>query len=205
VIRNFTDLPPASEATPGRTGVYIGRLSSEKGLDVLLRALRLAADPPFTVIGDGPERSKLQSHAAHLGLKRIRFAGRVPAREIRPMLERARFVAFPSRWHENAPLAAIEAMVAGRPLLVTARGGLPELADGGRGLVCSPDDVQEMAVVIRRLMTDDELCRRAGEASLAFARSELAPAAHRTQLEVAYETVLAATKNRVRIHGGERT
>lgn len=205
VIRNFTDTPMASSSAPGEFGVYAGRLSQEKGLDVLLRALKLAADPPFTVIGDGSEKSKLEHLAADLGLKRLQFVGRIPAREVRPILDRARFVVFPSLWHENAPLAALEAMAAGRPLLVTSRGGLPELAEGGRGLVCSPGDVEDLAGRVRLLMDDDGLCRRAGQAALAFARDELGPVSHKSQLEDAYETVGAPAGPPVRAEGGERS
>lgn len=205
VIRNFTDVPISSSTTPGEFGVYAGRLSQEKGLDVLLRALKLAGDLPFTVVGDGPEKDKLERLAADLGLEGVLFVGRVPSEEVRSLLERARFVAFPSLWHENAPIAALEAMAAGRPLLVTRRGGLLELAEGGRGLVFSPGDVQDLADKIRLLSSDDDLCRRAGGAALAFARDELGPARHKSQLEDAYETVAAVTRPHVRTDGGERS
>lgn len=203
VIRNFTDTPVESSSFPGEFGVYAGRLSKEKGLDVLLRALKLAADPPFTVIGDGPEKGQLERLAIDLGLRRVSFVGRVPPEQVRPMLERARFVAFPSLCHENAPVAALEAMAAGRPLLVTPRGGLPELADQGRGLVCSAGDVRDTADKLRLLMENDDLCKRAGEAGLIFARNELAPANHRAQLEDAYEAVGAAAEPSVQADGGE--
>jgi len=189
VIRNFTDIPVASSSSPGAFGVYAGRLSKEKGLDVLLRALKLAADPPFTVIGDGPQKDELERVAADLGLRRVSFVGKVSPDQVRPMLERSRFAVFPSLCHENAPVAALEAMAAGRPLLVTCRGGLPELVDEGRGLVCSPGDVRDMADKLLLLVEDGDLCRRAGEAGLAFARKELGPARHKSQLEDAYATV----------------
>lgn len=204
MIRNFTDAPAASSSFLGEFGVYAGRLSKEKGLDVLLRALKLAGDPPFTVIGDGPEMHTLERLAADLGLRRVVFVGRVPPEQVRALLERARFGAFPSPVHENAPLAALETMAAGRPLLVTSRGGLPELADAGRGLLCSPDDVRDMADKILLLMSEDDLCRRAGEAALAFARDELGPVSHKARLEDAYETVAAVTRPHVRADGGER-
>ena len=59
VIRNFTDLTPGN-AEPGTTGLYLGRLSAEKGLDVLLHALAEAGDPPFHFVGDGPAGPELE-------------------------------------------------------------------------------------------------------------------------------------------------
>lgn len=204
LIRNFTDAPVASTSVPGSFGVSVGRLSPEKGLDVLLRALRLAGDPPFVVIGDGPQRRRLERLAAELGLGRLTFRGRVSAAEVRTTFERARFAAFPSLWHENAPLAALEAMAAGRPLVVTSRGGLPELAGGGRGVVCAPGDAEDLAAKIILMSRDDALCARAGEAALAFARDELDPKIHLSRLEDAYAAVRAAPIAHAPAQGAER-
>lgn len=186
MIRNFTYAPPVDDSTLGKHGLYVGRLSAEKGIDVLLRALRLAGDPPFMVVGDGPDRVRLQRSATDLGLTGVHFAGRLAPSQVRETVEEARFVAFPSLWHENAPLAALEAMAAGRPLIVTSRGGLPELAENGRGLVCRPGDADDLAEKIRLLGRDDDACVRAGDAALAFARDQLDPAAHAADLLKAY-------------------
>jgi glycosyltransferase involved in cell wall biosynthesis len=186
MIRNFTDATPVNGSTLGEHGLYVGRLSAEKGVDVLLRALRLADDPPFVIVGDGPDKVRLERLATDLGLTGLRFAGRLARSHVRESLQAARFVVFPSLWHENAPLAALEAMAAGRPLIVTARGGLPELAADGRGLVCRPGDADDLAEKIRLLGRDDDACARAGDAALAFARDQLDPAAHAAGLLRAY-------------------
>jgi glycosyltransferase involved in cell wall biosynthesis len=190
VVRNFTAFA-LGRAAPGDYGLYLGRLSGEKGVDVLLRALREAGDPPFRVVGDGPLKEPLARLARDLGLRRVQFTGQVPGDDVPGLLRSARLLALPSVWDENAPIAALEAMTAGRPLVVTRTGGLPELVRGGEGLQCEPGDVQGLAACIRSLFEDDRLCLQAGERALARAASELSPEQHLDRLEGAYERALA--------------
>jgi glycosyltransferase involved in cell wall biosynthesis len=190
-IRNFTRIPADAEASLGRYGVYVGRLSREKGVHILLKALSAAGDPPFKIVGDGPDADYLQRTASHLGLKQTRFVGRASRDQVDQVLRDAQFVALPSLWNENAPLAALEALARGRPLIVSSVGGLPELADGGRGWIARPGDAHDLSDKIRISMEDDEIRMRAGVAALAFARDELAPNRHLTLLEQTYEGVIA--------------
>jgi glycosyltransferase involved in cell wall biosynthesis len=192
LVRNFTDITVASESRQGSYGAYVGRLSSEKGLDLLLKALVLAGDPPFRFVGDGPARPELQALATALGLRRTRFEGRVATAEIEPFLRDARFVSFPSRWNENAPLAALEAMAMGLPLLVADIGGLPELVEEGAGLSFRAGDEHGLAEGLSRLMRDDRLCRSLGETARTRALEEFNPLRHRTRLEAVYRKAAAS-------------
>ena len=189
VVRNFTDVH-VDAYVPGTYGMYLGRLSGEKGLDVLLRALARAGDPPFYIAGDGPVMASLVDLAARLELRRTEFLGRVPFEDVPSLLKGARYLALASLWDENAPLAALEAMAAARPLLVTRTGGLPELVGNGEGVACAPGDEEGLAAGIRRLAADDELCRCAGERALARARDEFSPEHHLEELERAYAKTL---------------
>ena len=133
MIRNFTEPVADADSSPGEYGVYVGRLSREKGVHVLLAALKSVGDPPFTILGDGPESARLRQLSSELGLVNTNFGGRARAEIVDQVLRRARLVVLPSVWNENAPLAALEAMARGRPLIVSAVGGLPELVDSGPG------------------------------------------------------------------------
>jgi glycosyltransferase involved in cell wall biosynthesis len=189
VVRNFAE-PPEADSEPGAYGVNLGRMSSEKGLDGLLRALREAGDPPFVFIGSGPVLDDLKKMARALKLEGTEFRGQLEPSEVAPLLRRARYVALPSTWDENAPLAALEAMAAGRPLLVSRTGGLPELVEGGEGLMFDPGDIAAMAEHITSLMKDDDLCRALGGRGLARVKSEFTPGTHLEKLEEAYATAL---------------
>jgi glycosyltransferase involved in cell wall biosynthesis len=200
LVRNYTDIEPGS-AEPGTSGMYLGRLSKEKGVDVLLRALRAAGDPPFRIVGDGPAAGSLRALAAELRLHNTVFTGLVERDQVVRELRDARFVAFPSSWDENAPLAALEAMAAGRPLLVTRVGGLNELVEEGAGLSCAVGDVAAIGHAIGVLMGDDHLCRLAGARGVARARAEFSPARHLERLEEVYRAIVVPARSTV-THAG---
>jgi glycosyltransferase involved in cell wall biosynthesis len=188
-VPNFVQPGRAVTTHPGAYGIYLGRLSSEKGLGVLLQALRIADDPPFRIVGGGPLSSELESQAARLGLANVQFFGQVPHEQIDQILRESRYLVLPSSWNENCPMAALESMAQGRPLLVTERGGLPELTREGAGLVCRADDACDLAKKIRTLVEDEDLCSRAGARALMLARTEFGPDAHLERLEAAYASV----------------
>jgi len=186
LVRNFTSLPPDASPQVGGAGLYLGRLSVEKGPVELLRALREAGDPPFQIAGDGPLEADLRRLAAGLGLRRVRFLGRLDHAGASRVLAASRYLAVPSVCDDNAPLAALEALAAGRPLLVSRAGGLPELVAEATGLLCEPGDVAGLAASLGRLASDDELCRAMGAAAVEFARREFSPSRHVRRLEQAY-------------------
>jgi glycosyltransferase involved in cell wall biosynthesis len=174
------------EVKTGTYGAYVGRLSSEKGLHILLGALRRADDPPFLVVGDGLQRLALEDLARKLGLRNTRFMGWRPPDEAGDVVASARYVAIPSLWEETANLSALEALALARPLLVSGIGALPELVATGAGVVSQPGNEEDLSEKIRLLMADDELCRRASREALTFARRWLHPDRHLTDLEAVY-------------------
>jgi len=190
LIRNFTRIHADAEASSGRYGAYVGRLSHEKGVHVLLRALSMVGDPPFRIVGDGPDGGQLQRLASDLGLRRTHFTGRANADQVDRVLREARFIAVPSLWNENAPLAALEAMARGRPLVASSVGGLPELVEGGRGWLARPGDARDLSDKLRPLMDDDTMCEGAGSSALTFARNELSPMRHLDQLDQIYQQLI---------------
>lgn len=190
VIRNFTDSEPEPSQRSGPNGMYAGRLSSEKGIDVLLHALAISQDPPFDIYGDGPLSQPLQELAASLGLDRVTFHGRVSTETLRSALESARYFVMPSLSDENAPLAVLEALASGVPAIVTRRGGLPELVRH-QELIVEAGDSASLAAAIERVRTDDELHSAAASEALRSVTEELSPTKHVELLENAYRTVLA--------------
>ncbi len=191
LVRNFTRLPPDSTAEPGTFGMYLGRLSPEKGLETLLRSLKVAGDPDFRIVGDGSSKQGLILASQELGLRNTQFKGWLDRNEVHQTLRQCRFLAVPSVWQENAPLAAMEAMAYGRPLLVTGMGGLPELVGAMEGLMCVPGDPVDLGQKIARLVEDDLFCREAGQFGLEFARRELGADRHLQRLEEVYSTAIS--------------
>ncbi len=157
-IANGMAAPPSFRPIPRTSQIRIGtigRLSHQKGLDVLIEAIRLLDNPDLavTIAGDGPDRSKLERLAVELGCAhQIDFIGSVD----RPWNTLANLDLFvmPSRW-EGMPLVLLEALVAGVPAVATDVGGVRELIptiDHGR--IVPVDDAPSLANAIASLAGD---------------------------------------------------
>jgi len=131
----------------------VGRLHPQKAFDVLVDAAVLTArrDPPPLVVvaGDGPEHAALREQIERTGAP-VRLLGR--RSDVPDLLAAADVVALPSRWEARA-LVAQEALLAGRPLVATPVGGIPDLVRDGARLV-PPDDAAALAAAIRDLLDD---------------------------------------------------
>jgi glycosyltransferase involved in cell wall biosynthesis len=99
----------------------------------------------------------------------------------------ARAIVLPSRWYENQPMALLEAMALGVPVIGTDIGGIPELIDAGHtGLLVPVDDPVALAAAMRHLMTDSPAARAMGDAGRERALAVHAPSVHLPQLEDIY-------------------
>jgi glycosyltransferase involved in cell wall biosynthesis len=163
--------------------VYMGRLVSEKGVDVLLHALAKVAvqnprcQPKLLVVGDGDRRSELEALAERLGITHLtRFAGMYRGEELVRQVSQARIGVIPSIWHEPMGGVVVELMAAGRSLIVSERGGLSECL-GDAGLKFPNGDVSALAERMTELMHDtrmqQELAEKAQTRALEFAPSNL--------------------------------
>jgi glycosyltransferase involved in cell wall biosynthesis len=136
---------------------FIGRLIRAKGADVLLTALsHLGGAAPLTVvIGDGPEGANLRALCEQLGLReRVRWLGELP-RAARWIPAFDAFV-LPSRT-EGTPIVLLEAMAAGIPIVATRVGGVPDVLDGGAGLLVDSEDALGFAQALERVLTEERL------------------------------------------------
>ena len=140
----FEDKTPYRHSRPYL--LAFGRLSHQKGFDLLLKAFaRVAPEKPgldLILAGDGEERERLTALADGLGIKgRIVFFGRAAPEEVVRLLNGCEFVIIPSRW-EPFGIVALEALAAGKPVLATRVGGLAELAaeSGGTMRLVAPGE-----------------------------------------------------------------
>jgi glycosyltransferase involved in cell wall biosynthesis len=152
--------PPPADVKPAklspRTFVFVGRLTEQKALPVLLDALDRVDDAELVVVGDGPERATLERRASG----RVRFVGSLPRAGVLSHLAGSRAAVLSSAW-ENLPHAAVEALAVGTPVVSTAVGGVPEVVtDGENGLLVPPNDADALAAALRRILEDDELHAR---------------------------------------------
>jgi glycosyltransferase involved in cell wall biosynthesis len=171
-IYNGIDMPAASSPLQhGRHFLYVGRLEAVKGVDVLIQAVACARrqEPSLklTVVGDGRERLALEALTDSLALSNVvEFRGWLPAESVWSVIQECDILVIPSVWPENLPTVALEAIGAGRPIIASRIGGIPELVeDGSTGFVVDPYDVEALAERLCRLASDPSLCRRMGLAA----------------------------------------
>ena len=191
VIPDFVRPIPAPSAL-GRFGVFIGRLSAEKGVDVLIRALAKASDPPFRIVGDGPAGVPTRRLAHAVGLRNTEFLGQLSHRDVAEVLQESRYLVMPSLLEETCGLAALEAMAHGRPVLVSSLGALTELVRQENGLTSPPGDIDALAEKIRILQRDDDFCGDAGMRGWDLCRREYSPQVHLSRLDELYTSCSGA-------------
>lgn len=148
-----------------RTGelLFVGRLVSDKGADVLLDALGLLAAeglaPRLTVVGEGPERPLLEERARRLGLvDRVDFLGTRTGEELVEILNRHRILAVPSRYNEPFGIVALEGIACGCAVVGSEGGGLKE-AIGPCGVTFRNGDATDLARVLAPLLRDPAAAR----------------------------------------------
>ena len=166
-VLNGIGCPPCAIQRNGSSPVVgtVARLAPEKGIDRLLQAfswVRAVTGAALVIVGDGPERPRLEALAAELGLAdAVEFAGYTS--DVETALARMDVFALASR-SEGIPLALLEAMAAGLPVVATRVGGVPEVvADGDTGILVPSGDVHALAGAITELLNDPERRRATGQ------------------------------------------
>ena len=144
---NFVHPDPGERTRRGEYGLFVGRLSREKGISTLLQAWgRLPRHYALHIIGDGPERDGLEAQARQLSLSAVQFQGRLSRDETVTAMKRARFLVVPSGWYETFGMCIAEAFACGTPVICSRLGAMQELVSDGRtGLHFSCGDPNDLA------------------------------------------------------------
>lgn len=191
VVPHFVD---ASAWTPREGGVhalFVGSLSSEKGVEVLVRAAALAPEVPVHIVGTGPEEERLRALVGELGASNVEFRGFRAGEELAAEYSGARFVVVPSIWYEPFGLACLEGYASGKPVIASAIGGLPEVVrDGETGALVPPGDAEALAEVMRKWWSDPARCASAGRAGRQLAETEYAPQKYLERILAIYAKLL---------------
>lgn len=139
------------DANVGSYMLYFGRLIDEKGVDILLDAAMRAPDVPVVVVGDGPDRAKLEERSKTIA--NVDVVGPAWGDDLAKWQHGARAVVVPSIWHENFPYVILQAYAASNPVIGAARGGIPELIAGGSyGWTYNPTDADALARQMQAVM-----------------------------------------------------
>ena len=164
-------LYPAPDIGEGNGGyaLFVGRLSVEKGLGVMLDAWRqLRGKIPLKIMGDGPMSGLVT--AAMQEMPEIEWLGRRSLEEVYEVVGKAAFLVFPSEWYETFGRVAIEAFARGTPVVASRIGAIAELVDHERtGMLFHPSDSADLATQVEWLLSHpQELSQMRREARSQF-------------------------------------
>jgi glycosyltransferase involved in cell wall biosynthesis len=140
---------PGQHEVVGTNALFVGRLSVEKGIDVLLKAWERVGDRmKLTIVGEGPLADVVATRARRL--ENVEWLGRRPKEQVLELMKRARVLVFPSVWYEGFPMTIVEAFGVGLPIVASNLGSLATLVDPGRtGLLFRPNDPGDLAAKVR--------------------------------------------------------
>jgi glycosyltransferase involved in cell wall biosynthesis len=181
VLPHFQKLPMQAPVNPESKApiLYFGRLSPEKGVADLLRAIKHLPRVQLQIAGDGPQRSELEALASDLCLTNVKFVGHVGGKVLDQMIASARFTVLPSPAYETLGKTILESYAWGRPVVASDLGSRRELVDHGEtGLLYPPGNVEQLGKAIGFLVERPELTVQLGAAGRRFVEAQHAPEAH---------------------------
>jgi len=179
----------------GDAVLYLGRLSPEKGVAVLLRAWSHApAGARLMIAGTGPELQELQAISESLCFRNVAFLGHVSREGLAEIFAQTRCVVVPSRSYEVSPYVILEAGARGIPVIASRIGGIPELVQHEKtGLLVLPDDPAELGKAITALFSDRVRAEALGEALRTRTTAEHDPENHYQTIFSLYQSALGRT------------
>jgi glycosyltransferase involved in cell wall biosynthesis len=178
-------VPEPSDRAPGHF-LYVGRLSPEKGISVLARALEHDAGLRCDVIGTGPAAPALA------GLPNANLAGWQERAAVARHMDEALALVVPSIWFEPFGLVAVEAFARGLPVIAANIGSLPEIVTPGRtGLLVEPGDPQDLARKMRWALEHPSEMRRMGRAARTAHEERFSAQENYRQLVEIYQDAIA--------------
>lgn len=170
----------------------VSRLGPRKGHAILLDALHQIrdqlSDVRVNIVGDGEMRGALERQASKLGLRRVSFLGH--RSDIASILSRSHIYVLPTT-SDTLPISIIEAMFAGKAIISTRCGGIPEiLRHEETGLLAEPGNVKQLADCLLKLLRDRHLIKQLGRNAQQFAKQHLTADAMTKKIEHVYRSAM---------------
>jgi len=191
-LPNFVDLTEyqPSYNNDNKSVVYFGRLSREKGLSILIDAVK-GLDVQLKIIGDGPQREQLVEKVKREGLKNVVLMGYKTSRQLHGEIEKSIVVVVPSEWYENNPRSIIEAFALGKPAVGARVGGISELVkDEETGLTFEAGDPRDLRKKIESLVRDKDKVICMGKRARELVERDFTPEKHYKSLIKIYKMAM---------------
>ncbi len=151
------DVPDGSDG-PRQGGLFVGRLSAEKGISPMLEAWR-SLNVPLRLVGSGP----LDAQVRNTGVASVEILGAQPREEVAALMRQAQFLVVPSVWYEGFPMVVVEAYAHGLPVIASRLGSLAEVVDDQvTGLHVNPGDPDDLAAKVAWAVSNSDRMREMG-------------------------------------------
>ena len=183
---NFIERDPGPGHPTRQYALFVGRLSSEKGVATVLDAWRRLPKVPLKILGEGPLRPFAEDFIRTNGLSNVELVGFVRPEQVFSYLKRAYFLLMPSEWYEVFGRTIIEAYACETPVIGSAIGSMVDLIEVEEtGLLYEAGDAQALASSVRHAMERPEMLARWGrQARRVFLREYTQEKAHQSLMEI---------------------
>lgn len=188
---NVAEFRPAVHEAEGEF-IYFGRLSREKGVRTLIRAVMDSNDLFLKIVGDGPERASLEDMVRAASCDRIRFLGYLRGEQLHDEIRSALAVVVPSEWYENCPMSILEAFALGKTVVGARIGGIPELIRNGiDGLTFMSGDQIDLREKLSTIVQNRVQCKAMGVEGRLKLERDYSSERYCDGLEAVYSDVIA--------------
>ncbi len=197
VIHNFVNKTEKLDLKYDEYFLYLGRLSTEKGIMNLLNAVNQLEDIKLKIAGDGPEKERIQDFIIKNNLQsRVELLGYLNPDEISKYLNNCKCVVLPSICRENCPYSILEAMEKGKPTIGSNLGGIPELIiDGKNGFLFQYDDINDLKEKLE--IMNSKKIEKSKKLIIEEYQNKYSPDAYYKKLIIIYERLLKGSDNNV--------
>lgn len=191
-IYNFINLANFSvNPKIGHGLIYFGRLSEEKGLLILLEAMRELPEINLTLVGDGPQKEEIENYIKEQGLVNVKLVGYKRGQELYNLIKQSRLIVAPSIWYENNPISILEAFALGKPVIGADLGGIPELVkDGYTGFLFKNRQSADLIGKIKNNYFNTELIQKMSQNCRQFIFDNCQGSVHLKQIEAVYKNLI---------------
>ncbi len=166
---NFLLNPPEPDFSDYGYAIFLGRLSQEKGVDVILEALKILNPGNYRnfkvkIVGDGPMRKTLEDKAVLEKMGNIEFTGRMDFNNCIKLLKRSKFMIMPAKWYEGFPMTIRESFACGKAVIASRLGSMAEIVEDGKtGLLFEPDNPEDLVEKIKWMIENEDACIKMGK------------------------------------------
>jgi len=156
--------------------LYFGRISKEKGILTLLKAMKTIPNVKLKVVGNGPELEFYQNFIIENSIGNVSFIGPKWNKELEPIIKDCEFVIIPSEWYEPSPYVALQSFSYGKPVVAANKGGLNDLIiDNVNGLLFKAGDTVDLSEKIMNLLNDKSLISKMGHQARIILENKYSP------------------------------